>query len=51
MEYTAMSMVVDWLISAIMRSSHSVSGVKYASMRVGALGGGVTVLVGIVVDR
>ena len=44
-EYTAMSMVVDWLISAIMRSSHSVPGVKKAPMDTGALGG-VTVRVG-----
>lgn len=45
-EYTAMSMVVARLISAIMRSSHSVPGVKYASICAGALGGGVTVRVG-----
>ena len=46
MEYTAMSMVVARPSSAIMRSSHSVPGVKYASMCAGALGGGVTVRVG-----
>ena len=46
MEYTAMSMFVDWLISAIMRSSNSVPGVKYASICAGALGGGVSVRVG-----
>jgi len=39
-------MVVARLISAIMRSSHSVPGVKYASMCAGALAGGVTVRVG-----
>lgn len=45
-EYTAMSMVVARPSSAIMRSSHSVPGVKYASMCAGALGGGATVRVG-----
>lgn len=44
-EYTAMSMVVARLIPAIMRSSHSVPGVKKASIDMGALGG-VTVRVG-----
>lgn len=45
MEYTAMSMVVARPSSAIMRSSHSVPGVKYASICAGALGGA-TVRVG-----
>ncbi len=44
-EYTAMSMVVAQPSSAIMRSSHSVPGVKKASIDMGALGG-VTVRVG-----
>ena len=39
-------MVVARPNSAIMRSSHSVPGVKYASMRAGALAGGVSVRVG-----
>ena len=38
MEYTAMSILSARPSSAIMRSSHSVPGVKYASMRAGALG-------------
>ena len=46
MEYTAMSILSARPSSAIMRSSHSVPGVKYASMCTGALGGGVTVCVG-----
>ena len=44
-EYTAMSILSARPNSAIMRSSHSVPGVKYASMRAGALGGA-TVRVG-----
>ena len=46
MEYTAMSILSARPSSAIMRSSHSVPGVKKAPMDTGALGGGVTVRVG-----
>lgn len=46
MEYTAMSMVVARPSSAIMRSSHSVPGVKNASIDMGVLAGGATVRVG-----
>lgn len=46
MEYTAMSTLSARPSSAIMRSSHSVPGVKNASMCAGALGGEVTVRVG-----
>ena len=41
-----MSMVVARPNSAIMRSSHSVPGVKKASIDMGALAGGATVRVG-----
>ena len=46
MEYTAMSTLSARPSSAIMRSSHSVPGVKKASIDMGALAGGVTVRVG-----